>query len=110
MEDVLNAKIAELNEVAKELDELLRDLEWREPDVAKEKAKLRRLERSKKRRDVDAIGSQRVVVEVLGKVLEDKRRRARELMRRYNKLKAEIEKLSGKTLEELAHGGETPIS
>jgi DNA anti-recombination protein RmuC len=110
MEDILSSKIAELNEVAKELDELLRDLEWREPDVAAERATLKKLERSKRRRDVDAIGAQRVVVEVLGAVLEDKRRRAKELMRRYNKLKAEIEKLSGKTLEELAHGGETPIS
>ena len=110
MQDILNAKIEEFNRIATELDELLRDLEWRRPDVAQERQELERLRRSKEEAAKEAYGAQKVVVQVLGAVLRDKERRARELLKRYNKLKAEIEKLSGKTIEELAHGGEAPIS
>ena len=81
----------EFNAVTKQLDEVLKDLEWRKPDVEEEEAKLSYLRKlAKEDPDVD-VASQAIAVRVLRGVLDDKIAEAERLEQRMLELKAQIE-------------------
>jgi len=81
----------EFNAVCRQLDEVLKDLEWRKPDVEGEEATLRDLEaRAKKDPGVD-VASQVIVVRVLRSVLDDKIAEAEQLEQQMLQLQAQIE-------------------
>jgi len=81
----------ELDAVLQQLDEVLKDLEWRKPDVEEEEAKLSYLRKlAKEDPDVD-VASQAIAVRVLRGVLDDKIAEAERLEKRMLELKARIE-------------------
>jgi len=81
----------ELDAVLQQLDEVLKDLEWRKPDVEEEEAKLSYLRKlAKEDPDVD-VASQAIAVRVLRGVLDDKIAEAERLEQRMLELKAKIE-------------------
>jgi len=89
-----NALMAEFESVCAQLDEVLKDLEWRKPDVEAEEAKLEALrEQAKTDPDVD-VGTQVVVVRVLRGVLDDKIAEADRLEKRMQEIQAELEKMT----------------
>jgi len=101
--------MAEFEEVAGALDAVLKDLEWRKPDVEEEEAKLEQLrEQAKTDQDLD-VGTQAVVVRVLRGVLDDKIAEANRLEARMLELKAALERIPepGPTPAEGGEGGQT---
>jgi len=87
----LDELMTEFDAVCRQLDEVLKDLEWRKPDVEGEEATLRNLQaRAKKDPGVD-VASQAIVVRVLRSVLDDKIAEAERLEQRMLQLKAQIE-------------------
>jgi len=83
--------LKEFQDVTQKLDEVLKDLEWRKPDVEAEEAKLKYLlNRAKKDPGVD-VATQAVVVRVLRGVLNDKIAEADRLEKRMNELTAALE-------------------
>jgi len=98
--------MAEFEEIAGALDAVLKDLEWRKPDVEEEKVKLEQLrEQAKTDLDLD-VGTQAVVVRVLCGVLDDKIAEANRLEARMVELKAALEKAAGPE-PAAAEGGES---
>jgi len=87
----LEKLMEQFNAVCRQLDEVLKDLEWRKPDVEGEEATLRDLmARAKKDPGVD-VASQVIVVRVLRSVLDDKIAEAERLEKRMLELKDQIE-------------------
>lgn len=87
------AILDEFQTVAKQLEAVLKDIEWRKPDVEAEEAKLRDLiERAKTDPMVDA-ASQAIVVRVLRGVLNDKIAEVDRLEKRMLDLKGQLEAL-----------------
>jgi len=82
--------ITEFQGLVQQFDEVLKDLEWRKPDVEAEEAKLRDLmARARKDPMVDA-ASQAIVVRVLRGVLDDKIAEAERLEARITELEKQI--------------------
>jgi len=87
----LDKLMTEFNAVTKQLYEVLKDLEWRKPDVEEEEAKLSYLRKlAKEDPDVD-VASQAIAVRVLRSVLDDQIAEAERLEQRMLQLKAQIE-------------------
>jgi len=86
----LDDDIEHFNALSNEINDLIKDIEWRGPDVAAERAKVERGEQ-------DA-----VTARVLGEVLQDKQVLLEQKLKEWERLKETIEKATGKTLEELA--------
>ena len=88
-----NKLLEEFEAVTKELDEVLKDLEWRKPDVENEEAKLAELKiQAKKDPGVD-VASQAIIVRVLRDVLDDKIQLAEALEQRMLILRDQLEAL-----------------
>jgi len=100
--------LTEFQEVAARLEEVLKDLEWRKPDVEAEEAKLAELENAAREDPGVDVASQRVVVRVAREVLNDKLVEADRLEKRMLELKAQIEALETQppATEEEAPSGE----
>ena len=84
--------LAEFQAVAKELAAVLKDLEWRKPDVEEEEALLRKLRKAQKKDPNVDVASQAIVVRVLREVLDDKIALADKLEKRMLALKGQLEK------------------
>jgi len=82
--------VTEVEAVAAALDAVLKDLEWRKPDVEEEEAKLADLERAAKKDPGVDVASQAIVVRVLRGVLEDKIAEAHRLSDRLEDLTVAI--------------------
>ena len=83
----------EFQAVVAQLNAVLKDLEWRKPDVEGEEKLLRKLkDQAKKDPNVD-VASQAIVVRVLREVLDDKIALADKLEKRMLKLKGQLEKV-----------------
>ena len=95
---------AEFRTVAQQLDEVLKDLEWRKPDVEDEEKKLRALRKKALKDPGVDVATHATVVRVLRAVLNDKIKEADRLEKRMLELKAEIEKFEA--AEEKPEGGE----
>lgn len=90
-----DALLIEFEAVAKALDEVLKDIEWRKPDVEGEEATLKDLRaKAKKDPNVD-VASQAIVVRVLRGVLDDKIAEADRLEKRLNEIKEQVETQAG---------------
>lgn len=88
----MDALLAEFQVVCRDLDEVLKDLEWRKPDVIGEEAKLKQLRKAAlKDPDVD-VASQAIVCRVARAILNDKIAEANRLEKRMLELKAQLEK------------------
>jgi len=100
--------VEEFERVTKLLDEVLKDLEWRKPDVEREEQLLRRLKRRAKRDPNVEWQSQAIAVRVAKSILKDRVAEAERLEKRMLELKAELEKLSppSPAEEEQAESGE----
>jgi len=83
--------MAEFDAVAKQLDEVLKDLEWRKPDVEEEEAKLSYLRKLAKEDPNVDVASQAISVRVLREVLDDKIQLAEALEQRMLILQDQIE-------------------
>ena len=84
--------LEEFRAVAAQLDEVLKDLEWRKPDVEGEEKKLKALRKAAlKDKGVD-VASQAIVVRVGRSILNDKIKEAHALEKRMLQLKAQLEK------------------
>lgn len=85
---------AEFQQVAKDLQEVLEDIEWRKPDVEEEERLLAKLRvQQKKDPNVD-VASQAIVCRVGRAILDDKLAEADRLEGRMKQLTAQLEKLS----------------
>jgi len=103
--------VMEFQAVAKELEEILKDLKWRKPDVEEEEAKLRELRKEAKTNPAVNVGIQAEIVRVLRSILNDKIKEADRLEKRMLELQAQIEKLEAATKEveeEAPHGEALP--
>jgi len=91
----LEKMITEFQGLVQQFDDVLKDLEWRKPDVEAEEAKLKDLmARVKKDPMVDA-ASQAIVVRVLRGVLDDKIAEAERLEARITELEKQIRARQG---------------
>jgi len=86
----IDTLLAEFEAVTQQLDEVLKDLEWRKPDVEAEEAKLKQLIELEKKGGCHDVVSQAIVVRVLRGVLNDKIAEAERLEKRMNELEKEI--------------------
>lgn len=84
--------MAEFQTVAAQLDEVLKDLEWRKPDVEGEEAKLKALKKAVLKDPNVDVASQAIVVRVGRSILNDKLAEADRLEKRMLELKAQLEK------------------
>ena len=100
----MDALVEEFRVVCQDLDEVLKDLEWRKPDVEGEEAKLKKLRKEALKDPNVDVASQAIVVRVGRSILDDKIAEANKLEKRMNKLKAQIEKAQGAV--EKPEGGE----
>jgi len=91
----IDTLLTEFQAVAQQLDEVLKDLEWRKPDVEGEEAKLRALRKAALKDPGVDVATQAIVVRVLRGVLNDKIAEADRLEKRMKEIQAEIEKLEG---------------
>ena len=82
--------IKELEAGTRKLEELSKDLEWREADLELERGRLKELAARGDEEMLKLIGAQIVVVETIERVLENERRE-------YEELKAKLEE-TAKTL------------
>jgi len=82
--------VTEFEAVAAALDAVLKDLDWRKPDVEEEEAKLAELRKAAKENPGVDVASQEIVVRVLLGVLEDKMAEANRLSDRLEDLKDAI--------------------
>ena len=88
----IDTLMSEFQAVALQLDEVLRDLEWRKPDVEREEDLLRKLKRKALKDPGVDVASQAIVVRVGRSILNDKIKLAKELEKRMLALKAQLEK------------------
>ena len=106
----IDALLTEFQTITQELDEVLKDLEWRKPDVEHEEATLKAL-RKKALKDPDVdVASQAIVVRVGRSILNDKIKEANRLEKRMKELQAQIEALEEPSKEKPGgeeHGPET---
>ena len=106
----VDALLTEFQDVTRQLDEVLKDLEWRKPDVEAEEAKLRAL-RKKALKDPEVdVASQAIVVRVGRSILNDKIKKANRLEKRMKELQAQIEAFEEPSKEKPGgeeHGPET---
>ena len=91
--------------VTVQLDEVLKDLEWRKPDVEGEEKKLKALKRAALKDPGVDVASQAIVVRVGRSILNDKIAEAKKLEKRMLELKVQLEK--AQAAEEKPGGGET---
>ena len=84
--------LEEFRAVAAALDEVLKDLEWRKPDVEHEEKKLKALKRAALKDPNVDVASQAIVVRVGRSILNDKIKEAHALEKRMLQLKAQLEK------------------
>ena len=105
----LQALMEEFEAAAKALEEVLKDLEWRKPDVKEEEATLKELWRQAKTDPTVDVASQAIVVRVLRAILDDKLAEAERLERCMVELKAQLEALieTASSEGEVADSGET---
>jgi len=101
----IDTLLTEFQAVTQQLDELLKDLEWRKPDVEAEEAKLKELRKEAKTNPNVNVGIQAEIVRVLRGILNDKIKEADRLEKRMLELKAQIEKAEA-TVEKLEEGEE----
>ena len=83
---------AEFRTVAQKLDEILKDIEWRKPDVEAEEKKLRQLKRAALKDPGVDVYSQSIVVRVGRSILDDMIKEANSLEKHMKELRARIEK------------------
>jgi len=83
----ITARAAEL---AKRHRELLADIEWREKDLEDERAKMIQLRDDEDPESLILLGPQVVVVETIGKVLENERAELAEVEAEMRSLEAEL--------------------
>jgi len=104
----IDTLVMEFQAVAKQLDEVLKDLEWRKPDVEREEALLRKLRAAAKEDPGVDVASQAIVVRVGRAILNDKIAEAERLEKRMLELQAQLEKAEGERapMEEAEEGGE----
>lgn len=84
--------LTEFQTVAQQLDEVLKDLEWRKPDVEEEEKKLRELKRKALKDPGVDVASQAIVVRVGREILNDKIAEANSLEKRMKEIQAQLEK------------------
>lgn len=82
----------EFQDVALQLDAVLKDLEWRKPDVEGEEAKLRQLRKKALKDPSVDVASQAIVVRVGRSILDDKIAEANRLEKRMKEIQAQLEK------------------
>ena len=106
----IDALLTEFQIITQELDEILKDLEWRKPDVEHEEATLKAL-RKKALKDPDVdVASQAIVVRVGRSILNDKIKEANRLEKRMKELQTQIEAFEEPSKEKPGgeeHGPET---
>jgi len=102
----IDTLLTEFQDVTRQLDELLKDLEWRKPDVEAEEATLKAL-RKKALKDPEVdVASQAIVVRVGRSILNDRIKEAHRLEKRMKEIQAQLEK--AQAAEEKPGGGEKP--
>ena len=98
--------LTEFQDVAQQLDEILKDLEWRKPDVEREEALLRDLRKKAMKDPGVDVASQAIVVRVGRAILNDRIKLAKDLEKRMLEIQAQLEK--AQAAEEKPEGGEKP--
>ena len=100
----IDTLLTEFQDVAQQLDVVLKDLEWRKPDVEHEEKKLRDLRKKALKDPGVDVASQAIVVRVGREILDDKIAEAHKLEKRMKELQAQLEK--AEAAEEKPGGGE----
>jgi len=98
--------LTEFRAVAAQLDEVLKDLEWRKPDVEGEEKQLKQLRKAALKDPGVDVASQAIVVRVGRSILNDKIKEAKRLEKRMLEVQAQLEK--AEAAEKEKEGGETP--
>ena len=88
----IDALMSEFQAVTQQLDMVLKDIEWRQPDVKREEAELRALKRAALKDPGVDVASQAIVVRVGQSILNDKIAEAKDLEKRMLSLKDQLEK------------------
>ena len=96
--------LSEFQAVTQQLDEVLKDLEWRKPDVEHEEATLKALRKKALKDPGVDVASQAIVVRVGRAILNDKIAEAKRLEKHMKELQAQLEKVTA--AEEKPEGGE----
>lgn len=107
----IDTLMTEFQDVTQQLELVLKDLEWRKPDVEREEKLLKALKKKAKEDPGVDVASQAIVVRVGREILNDKIKEANRLEKRMNELKEQLGKLeaeegAGVGLEVLIAGEE----
>ena len=86
----IDTLMSEFQAVAQKLDEVLKDLEWRKPDVEAEEKKLRELKRAALKDPGVDVASQAIVVRVGRSILNDKIKEAKRLEKHMIGIQAKL--------------------
>ena len=100
----IDTLLSEFQTVTQDLNEILKDLEWRKPDVEAEEKKLRDLRKKAMKDPGVDVASQAIVVRVGRAILDDKIAEANKLEKHMKDLQAQLEKIQA--AEEKPEGGE----
>ena len=88
----IDSLMSEFQAVTQQLDLVLKDIEWRKPDVEREEKTLRALKKAATKDPGVDVASQAIVVRVGRSILNDKIKEANRLEKRMKELQAELEK------------------
>ena len=88
----IDTLLIEFQAVTQQLDEVLKDLEWRKPDVEREEKTLRALRKKALKDPGVDVASQAIVVRVGRAILDDKIAEANRLEKRMKEIQAQLEK------------------
>ena len=84
--------MTEFQAVTQQLDLVLKDIEWRKPDVEREEVELKALKKTALKYPGVDVASQAIVVRVGRSILNDKIAEAKRLEKRMLELQAQLEK------------------
>ena len=88
----IDTLLTEFQAVTQQLDLVLKDIEWRKPDVEREEKTLRALRKKALKDPGVDVASQAIVVRVGRAILDDKIAEANRLEKRMKEIQAQLEK------------------
>ena len=100
----IDTLLTEFQDVTRQLDEVLKDLEWRKPDVEREEKLLKALRKKALKDPGVDVASQAIVVRVARAILDDKIADANRLEKLMKQIQTELE--MAQAAKEKPEGGE----
>jgi len=88
--------VKKFEEITSRLDEVLKDIEWRKPDLAEEELRLQQLLNRRKRGELVDTYAQSEVVRIQREILQDRINEANVLEKQMLAVKAELDALTGR--------------